>query len=98
MFKKNDGIVSKKSLHTTTFISPVKLGQGLTHMGIWIVFSNELHHEKIRAVAGQRSSPDLSKSMIHDLDLKVAQVGRKSIKFQTNIYKHASTCSKDIDF
>ena len=41
--------------------------------------------------------------MTHDLDLKVAQVGRKSIKFQTNIYKHAkyqldpSTCSRDID-
>ena len=47
---------------------------------------------------------NLSKSMTHDLDLKVAQVGRKSIKFQTNIYKHAkyqldpSTCSRDIDF
>ena len=63
----------------------------------------------IRAVAGQRSSPcalplNLSKSMTHDRDLKVAQVCRKSIKFQTNIYKHAkyqldpSTCSRDIDF
>ena len=53
----------------------------------------------IRAVAGH-----LSKSMTHDFDLKVAQVGRKSIKFQTHIYKHAkyqldpSTYSRDIDF
>ena len=34
---------------------------------------------KIRAVAGQRSSPDLcfvTKSMTHDIDLKVTQVGQ----------------------
>ena len=38
-------------------------------------------HSTIRAVAGQRSSPDLClplnllKSMSHDIDLKVIQVG-----------------------
>ena len=48
----------------------------------------------ITAVAGQRSSPDLC----------FATKFIKSIKFQTNIFKHAkyqldpSTCSRDIDF
>ena len=102
-----NGLAYRYRLGEPTFISEMILN--FKHVHTCTMRKPYFRLYKIRAISGQRSSLcalplNLTKSMTHDLDLKVAQVGRKSIKFQTNIYKHAkyqldpSTCSRDIDF